>query len=49
MVRSRFFVAVHWRLKQNPAKPETPMLASETQRRSIEQGVERLLAAALRL
>lgn len=46
-VRSRFYAGVHWRLKEEPMKLATGMLALEPERRSIEQGVERLLAAAL--
>jgi hypothetical protein len=45
---SRFFVGVSWKLKENPVTRKSHVLASTTERRSIEQGVERLLAAALR-
>jgi len=45
---SRFFIGVSWTLKDNPVQPKSRIVASEKERRLIEQGVERLLAAALR-
>lgn len=47
LVEERFFAGAAWRLRENTRKPESPMLASESERRSIEHGVERLLAEAL--
>ncbi len=44
--RSQFYFGVGWELKDDPVKSKSGMLTSPIERRAIDQGLARLLAAA---